>query len=299
MPGALPYKTYSEFLAERFPWKMQKISVNIGNTCPNRDGRIGQGGCIYCNNDSFVPSYCHKPSDIISQIEEGKAFFSRKYPDMRYLVYFQAYTSTYTSQRNELLKTFEKAINQTDVEGIVVSTRPDCIDKELLQYLKLINGQGKRVMLEIGVETTHDKTLKFINRNHNRDCALGTIRNCREEGFDVGVHLIMGLPGENKSMMLDSVKEVCSQGATSLKLHQLQIVRYTPLYYMWQKKKELVHLFSLEEYLNLCVEIVRMVPRNIAIERFTSSSPSHLLVAPSWGVKNYQFVNLLNNRLTQ
>lgn len=298
MPGKLPYKTYSSFLEERFPWKMQKISVNIGLSCPNRDGTIGKGGCIYCSNHAFVPEYCLSNNSIINQIILGKKFFGVKYPDMRYLAYFQAYTSTNSSDINKLINVFEQTMAIEDIEGIIISTRPDCIDTLFIQKLKVLaDASNKRIMFEIGVESADDSTLKIINRGHSWNQTVEAINLIAENNFDVGAHLIMGLPGEDRNTMLRTVEETCSLPITSIKLHQLQIIKDTVLHKKWIEKEIELKLFTLDDYLKLCCDIVTIVPPHIAIERFTASSPANMLIAPKWGIKNYQFVNKLNNLL--
>lgn len=297
MPGTSSYKTYGEFLAERFDRKMQKLSVNVGFSCPNRDGSIGSGGCLYCNNDAFVPAYCNPGDSVTEQLRKGKEFFGRKYPDMGYMAYFQAYTSTY-SNMGRLLAAYREALEVPGVEALVIATRPDCVPDRLLTELATLGREtGSRIMMEIGVESTFDATLKAVNRGHTWQQAADAINRCASSGFDVCVHLIFGLPGETRAMMLESVERVCSLPVTSLKFHQLQVVKGSALHMQRERGEVDVKLFDVDEYLDLCVDIVGRVPRHIAIERFTASSPAHLLEAPRWNLKNYQFVNLLNNRL--
>lgn len=266
----------------------------MGYTCPNRDGRIGMGGCSYCNNSAFVPSYCEPKDSITAQIQKGISFFGKKYPEMRYLAYFQAYTSTYSEDRNRLLAGYKEALNINGIEGIIISTRPDCIDISLLEDLKEIaEVTGKRVMFEIGVETIHDDTLIKINRGHTGTQALNAIKLVGTYGFDVCVHLIMGLPEETEEMMMQSIDTVCNLPITSIKLHQLQIIKGTEFEKQWKNNPDAFNLFDVERYLNFCRKVIERVPSNIAIERFTSSSPADLLLAPKWGLKNYEFSNLL------
>lgn len=300
MQGQNFYKTYSDHIAERFPWKMQKLAVNAGFTCPNRDGTIGREGCIYCNNAAFVPPYCNPTHSVTAQLEEGKKFFGRKYPSMHYLAYFQAYTSTHSPNRHYLLALYEEALNVEKVEGLVLSTRPDCIDSILLKELSNLSVKsGKRVMLEFGVETTHDTTLASINRKHDWSTARNAILMAASFGFDICVHLIMGLPGEDEEMMLLSVQRVVQLPVTSLKFHQLQILKGTTMASSYEQGDVNVELFSLDAYLDLCAKITRLVPDSIAIERFTASAPASILIAPAWGVKNHEFVHKLNSLLSK
>lgn len=303
------YTEYSEFLAGLFPGiKVQKISIDAGHNCPNRDGTLGRGGCLYCNNKAFSPAYCHTAGSVTTQLIEGKRFFARKYPDMKYLAYFQAYTSTHAPIA-ELCKAYTEAMNTPDVCGLVIGTRPDCMPDELLDYLAEINRNRIPVIVEYGVETLHDSTLALINRHHTVHCALDAIKRTAEAGLTVGSHLILGLPGETRSQMLVSVRKICDSGVSLLKFHQLQIVKETPLHRIWQQQQEgetpqpsysdfpEITTFELDDYLNLCADIISIVPRTIAIERFTAQCPPDMLCAPSWGLKNYQFTHRLLNRL--
>lgn len=273
---------------------MQKLSVNTGSTCPNRDGTIGTGGCYYCNNLAFVPSYCSPADSVTEQLEKGKAFFGRKYPDMRYLAYFQAYTSTYSRHRERSTAYYREALQVDKIEGSVISTRPDCIDDRLLSELESLSERtGKRIMFEIGIETIHDETLKSINRGHTCRQAVEAIEKTASGKFDICVHLIMGLPGETESMMLETIDFVCGLPVTSLKLHQLQIIEGTRFARLWRENPGMFRLFSAGEYLDFCRKVIKRVPGHIAIERFTSSAPEKLLLAPRWGMKNHEFVDKL------
>ena len=291
------YKDYSSLLAEKFPGvKVQKISVDAGFSCPNRDGTISTGGCIYCNNRSFSPSYCQPSLSVSQQINEGKAFFARKYPKMKYLAYFQAYTSTFNSDTAHLLSLYHEALAQTDVIGLVIGTRPDCLPLPLLDALAEIN-RRHTVMIELGAETSHNPTLRLINRGHSWQQTIEAVLACNARGLDVGLHLIAGLPGETEEDVLQTVRRASLLPISSIKLHQLQIIRDTPLQRMVSNGTLSPRLFTPERYLQLCLRIVDIVPRSIAIERFVSQAPAELLVAPSWGLKNYQFTDRLHKLL--
>ncbi|MCM1291863.1 MAG: TIGR01212 family radical SAM protein [Prevotella sp.] len=291
------YKDYSEYLAEKFPGlKVQKISIDAGFTCPNRDGTISHGGCIYCNNKSFSPSYCSAEKSPEQQLAEGKNFFSRKYPSMKYLAYFQAYTGTFSSDTKHLLSLYHRALKVADVVGLVIGTRPDCLHSQLIKELSEIN-KTYPVFIELGAETSNNQTLKLINRGHKWDDTVAAVNLCRYNNLDVGLHLIAGLPGENIDDILKTIDLVSRLPIQSIKLHQLQIIRDTPLERLVNSGVLKVELFSVEDYLNLCLEIVKRIPRSIAIERFVSQAPANLLVAPKWGLKNYEFTNRLHNNL--
>lgn len=293
-----PYYTdYSEYIGQFFPGrKIQKLSVNAGFSCPNRDGSIGRGGCIYCANTSFTPAYCFNAESVADQIRAGKEFFSRKYPRMQYMAYFQSYTNTYGRSVRELGELWRNAIGEEDVVALAVGTRPDCLPPEVVDELAGINKEAP-VFVELGVETMSDATLKVINRGHTSAQTVDAVKRLAEAGLHVGVHLIAGLPGEDEEDAIRSVEAVCQLPVESLKIHHLQVLRSTPLLRMIQAGELTVPEFSVDRYLDLCCRIVDVVPRRIAIERFLASAPPEMVVSPKWGLKNYQFVNLLHNRL--
>lgn len=289
-----PYRDYADFLAERFDGKVQKLTVDAGFTCPNRDGTLGRGGCTYCNNRSFSPGEGSSLS-VAEQIAAGKRFFARKYPDMRYLAYFQSYTNTH-GPIGRLLELYRQALADDEVVGLIIGTRPDCVDEALLRELAEINKE-KRVIIEYGAESACDATLQLVNRCHTWADTVRAVEMTRAAGIDTGIHLILGLPGENLATMLSTVDAVNRLLPDTVKFHQLQIVRGTRLAQQWERGEVEVEEFTVEGYLDLCVEIVRRLDPRIAIERFTSSSPADLLLSPRWGLKNYEFTNLLQKRL--
>lgn len=289
------YTDYSEYLSRFFDCKVQKISVNAGFTCPNRDGSKGVGGCTYCNNQTFSPGYCKPRLTVAQQLEEGKVFFAKKYPMMKYLAYFQAYTNTYADV-SELKKLYEEALAVGDVVGIVIATRPDCVNQELLEYLGELGRQIK-VIVEYGVETANDETLVRINRGHTWTDSVDAIRLTHECGLDCGVHLILGLPNETVADMMHTTEAVSALPLATLKFHQMQIVRGTRLARQVASGEVSVAKWTAEQYVALCSKIIRKIPRQIAIERFVSQSPADLLISPKWGLKNYEFTNLLDNYL--
>lgn len=287
------YLDFGSWLRSQFPFRVQKISVNAGFTCPNRDGRVGYGGCVYCNNQTFNPAYCDNGKTVTEQLIDGKRFFSKKYPEMKYLAYFQAYTSTYSS--NEHLKAlYEEALAMEDVVGLVIGTRPDCINDELLTYFEDLSHRTF-LIIEYGVETCNDKTLQLINRGHDFACSRHAIEETARRGIRVGAHIILGLPGEDAEESLRQAPIISSLPLTTLKIHQLQIIRGTRLAKMYAE--EPFHLYTVDEYIQLIAQYISLLRSDLVLERFVSQSPAELLIAPHWGLKNYEFTQRLQNYL--
>lgn len=289
------YRDFAQFLSEHFDCKMQKIAVNAGFTCPNRDGSKGRGGCTYCNNQTFNPAYCTPSQSITDQLEEGKRFFGKKYPDMRYLAYFQAYTNTH-GDINHIMEMYREALAVDKVDGIIIGTRPDCMPDELLTQLAELH-KSHWIMIEYGAETAHNNTLDFINRCHSWEDTTDAVMRTHNAGIPCGLHLILGLPGEDESMILDTIKQVSRLPLDTIKLHQLQLVRGTRMAKDIEDGLYNVTHFSVEEYISLCCKVIQLTSPSIAIERFVSQSPDNLLISPRWGLKNYEFTNLLNNAI--
>lgn len=291
------YYDLSTYLAGHFPCKVQKISINAGFTCPNRDGTVGYGGCTYCNNQTFNPDYCRTEKSVTRQLEEGKRFFARKYPDMKFLAYFQAYTNTYAAL-DELIRKYEEALAVPGVEGIVIGTRPDCMPDALLDYLEQLN-RRTFLIVEYGIESTSDATLKRINRGHTYEAAEQAVRRTAERGIRVGAHIILGLPGESRSDLLRQAERLSALPLTTLKLHQLQLIRGTRMAAEYERCPQDFHLYTPDEYIELVIDcIVRLRP-DIVLERFVSQSPPELLAVPGWGIKNHVFTERLKKRMRQ
>lgn len=287
------YNDYGTWIRGLFPYRVQKISIDAGFTCPNRDGRISTGGCIYCDNRTFNPEYCQRKESVTRQLEAGKLFFSRKYPDMKYLAYFQAYTNTYGSL-DHLRELYEEALRVEDVAGIVIGTRPDCISEELLDYLEDLSSRTF-LMVEYGVETANNDTLRLINRGHTFEDSRTAIAKTHERGILTGAHIIIGLPGEDAEESLHQAPVISSLPIDVLKIHQMQIIRGTRLAEIYQEST--FHIYTVDEYIALIAGYIQRLRNDLVLERFVSQSPSQLLLAPHWGLKNYEFTNLLNNYL--
>lgn len=289
------YKDYADFLSERFSGKVQKLTVNAGFTCPNRDGTLGRGGCIYCNNNSFSPITGGSERTVSQQLADGKRFFSRKYPEMRYLAYFQSYTNTY-GELNRLMALYSEALADKDVVGIIIGTRPDCMPDSLLDRLAVLN-KSKTVIIEYGAESSHDSTLAAVNRCHDWDTTVDAVMRTHNAGLSVGLHFILGLPGETREMMMETVDKASLLPIDCVKFHQLQIIKGTRLASEYLMGLISVKTFDIDEYISLCANIIARIRKDIAIERFVSQSPDDLLIAPRWGLKNYEFTHKLFNAL--
>ena len=291
------YYDFATFLSQYFEGKVQKISVHAGFTCPNRDGSKGTGGCTYCNNQTFNPEYCNPHLGIRRQLEDGIAFFARKYPQMRYLAYFQAYTNTY-GELEQLKAMYEEALSVEGVVGLVIGTRPDCMPDTLLDYIEELS-RSTFVMVEYGIESANDDTLLRINRGHDFATAVDAIRRTHERGILVGGHLILGLPGEDRAELMRQAEAIASLPLDMVKLHQLQLIRGTRMAREYEQQPEDFHLYDVDEYIDLAIDYIERLPSTMVVERFISQSPRSLLIAPDWGMKNYQFVDRLRRRMQE
>ena len=290
MNNILPYYDYGRWLSRKFPYKVQKISVDAGFSCPNRDGKISRGGCIYCNNQSFNPAYCNKDKSVSQQLEEGKKFFARKYPEMKYMAYFQAFTNTY-APLHHLQSLYEEALEVDNVVGLVIGTRPDCVDTTLLDYLQKLNSQTM-VTVEYGIETSNDNTLKLINRGHDFATTKRAVEMTAERGITVGGHVIIGLPGETAEDSVRQADDMSQLPLDILKIHQMQIIKLADIY-----SKTPFPLYSPEEYMEVIVRYLEHLRPDMVVERFASQSPKDMLIAPHWGLKNYELTNLIVNKM--
>lgn len=295
--GRFYYNEFSSFLQRFFPFKVQKITLDGGFSCPNRDGTKGRGGCTYCNNQTFNPAYCHRNKPVAEQMREGIAFFAHKYPQMRYLAYFQAYTNTYASLE-VLQQRYEEALAVEGCVGLVIGTRPDCMPDELLDYLQQL-ATRTFVLVEYGIESCNDATLLRINRGHDYAAAVDAVRRTAERGLPVGAHVILGLPGEDKEELMRQAVELSRLPLTTLKMHQLQLIRGTRMAEEYAQRPGDFHLFELDDYVDTVVDYVERLNPSLVLERFASQSPKELLIAPDWGLKNYELVECVKRRMRE
>lgn len=285
------YNDYGAWMRRQFPFRVQKISIDAGFSCPNRDGHISHGGCTFCDNRTFNPSYCQPSKSITEQITEGKEFFRHKYPDMKYLAYFQAFSNTYATL-DTLQRRYEEALSAEDVVGIVIGTRPDCVSHEVLNYLESLN-QQTFMIVEYGIESVSDDTLRRVNRGHNFECSRHAIIETHNRGILTGAHIILGLPGESAEDNVRQADIISALPIDILKLHQLQIIRGTQLAAEYERQP--FNLYTADEYIDLCRRYIERLRPDMVLERFVSQSPKELLVAPKWGLKNYEFANRFVN----
>ena len=298
MSYQIQYNDFPTFLRKHFPYKVQKISLNAGFTCPNRDGTKGWGGCTYCNNQTFNPDYCRTEKSIATRLEEVKCFFAHKYPEMKYLAYFQAYTNTY-AELEGLKRKYEEALQVDGVVGLVIGTRPDCMPEELLQYLEELN-RHTFLMVEYGIESASDETLRRINRGHTYAGTVEAVQRTAACGILTGGHVILGLPGETHDTMVEQAGILSALPLSTLKIHQLQLIRGTRMAHEYEENPEGFHLFTeVDEYIDLVIDYVEHLRPDLVLERFVSQSPKELLIAPAWGLKNFEFVTRLQKRMKE
>ncbi len=290
------YNDFSSHFRSNFKTRVQKVSVDAGFTCPNRDGVRGMGGCTYCNNKTFKPTYCGLERSITSQIRQGVNFFGRKYQSMQFLAYFQAYSNTYAPV-NILRNLYDEALRHPKIIGLVIATRPDCVGKEVLDYLEELSSKYY-VMVEFGIESHRDETLRRINRGHNFEEAVIALEETSKRGINNCAHFILGLPGENREMMLEQAKVVSQLPVNNLKLHQLQIHKETVLAAQYNEHPERFNLFTAGEYIDLVVDYLELLNPGIIVERFISQAPPGLLIAPKWGLKNFEFIDKVEKQLS-
>lgn len=283
------FNSYSRYFAKQFGGRRQKISIDAGFSCPNRDGKISTGGCTFCSNEAFNPSYCRPEKSIKQQIEEGIEFHKRRYRRAsQYLAYFQPFSNTY-KPLDELKAIYQQALEVPAITGIVIGTRPDLVDEGILLHLREIQ-KTHYVMLEYGVESVYDETLKRVNRGHDFATAEKAIRMTVDYGIPCGAHFIFGLPGETKAMMLDAADVISRLPLTTVKFHQLQIFKDTAMAEEYLQHPEHFHLFDLEEYIDFVIDFAERLNPDIVIERFAGEVPPRFLVSEPWMKLRYDEV---------
>ena len=293
------YNSFVGYFKQKYGCRLQKIVVDAGFTCPNRDGSKGIGGCTFCNNAAFTPSYCNPQKSITEQIDEGVEFHRRRYRTAeQYLAYFQSFSNTY-APLERLRECYDEALTHPAIAGIVVGTRPDCVDEQKLDYFASL-AREKYVTIEYGVESCYDTTLARINRGHDFATAERAIRLTAERGIHCGAHFILGLPGESDEMLIEQVERINALPLTTIKFHQLQLFRGTPLAKEWDEHPERFRFWTIEEYMELFVEILRRLRPDIVVERFAGEAPPRYHHTEGWGlVRNEQLLAMLDKRLEE
>ncbi len=291
------FNSYAAYFKLLFGHRMQKVTVNARFGCPNRDGTISHGGCTFCDNAAFTPSYCTPSKSITQQIDEGIEFHRRRYRTAeQYLAYFQSYSNTY-APLERLRECYDEALAHPEVAGIVVGTRPDCIDEQKLDYFARL-AERRYVAIEYGIESCYDDTLRQINRGHDFACAQRAVALTAERGIHCGAHFILGLPGESDQMLIEQTKLINSLPLTTVKFHQLQLFRSTAMAAEYDAHPERFRFWSIEEYLELFVEILRRLRPDIVVERFAGEAPPRYHHTKGWGlVRNEELLAMLDKIL--
>lgn len=299
------FNSYSSYFTREFGGRVQKISIDAGFSCPNRDGKISTGGCTFCRNDAFNPSYCRPEKSVRQQIEEGIEFHQRRYRRAKsYLAYFQAFSNTY-KPIDELERLYREALSVDGVIGLVIGTRPDCINEDILELLKnLLSFRASRgtssIILELGVESVYDTTLLRVNRGHTFATAKNAIELVHKYGFHCGGHFIFGLPGETRDMMLHTADIISELPITTVKFHQLQIFKDTKMADEYLANPSDFHLFTLEDYIEFVIDFIERLSPDIVIERFAGEVPPRYLVSKPWLNLRYdQVLSLIEKRLEE
>jgi radical SAM protein (TIGR01212 family) len=293
------FNAYSNYFRNIYGARVQKVSIDAGFTCPNRDGTKGYGGCTYCNNDAFNPSYCVPSRTVSQQIEEGMAFHKWRYSEaVSYLAYFQAYSNTY-APLEKLKELYEEALEHQEVIGIIIGTRPDCIDEEKLSYLQELS-QRCYLAVEYGIESCYDKTLSRINRGHTFAEAVQAVERTAALGINAGAHFIFGLPGESREEMLNQADIISALPLKTVKFHQLQIIKETAMEKEFKINSADFELFTWEEYLDFFISFLERLNPAFVVERFTGEAPPRFLTGEGWGKKRSdQIVSLIEKRLEE
>jgi radical SAM protein (TIGR01212 family) len=294
-----PYNSYSSYWKRSCGFRVQKLSVDAGFTCPNRDGTLAYGGCTFCNNDAFNPSYCDTKKSVGKQIEEGIEFHKWRYKKaQKYLAYFQAFSNTYAPLAH-LKAIYEEALDNEEIIGLVIGTRPDCVDAEKLDYLAELN-EKYHIIVEYGIESCYDRTLTLINRRHTFSQTTEAIKQTTERNIRCGGHLIFGLPTESREDMLKEAEILSSLGLHSIKFHQLQLLKDTPVLKQYEDNPNEFCLMSFEEYREFIIDFLERLSPNIVIERFCGEVPPRFHSAYNWGIlRNEQIVQSIERRMIE
>ena len=293
------FYSYTHYLRERFGQRLLKIPIDAGFTCPNRDGTKGKGGCTYCLNEAFNPSYCTRTRSVTEQLEAGKAFYRRRNrKDEGVLAYFQAYSNTYAPV-SRLRALHEEALRAANVRGIVIATRPDCLCEEVLDYLQELS-KKTYLCIEIGIESCRDETLRHIHRGHDFLCTRHAIEQLDARGIGCGGHLIFGLPKENPGMWMEDIRLINALPLQMLKFHQLQIIRGTDIEKEYLARPDIFHILSFDSYIDFITTYIERLRPDIAIERMAGAVPARYPATAGWqGIRYDAVVKSVEQRLLE
>lgn len=287
------YRDLNSFFREIFGCRVQKIAINAGFTCPNRDGKLSFEGCIYCGNHGSGPIFDEHPPSITEQIIAGKKALKKKYKAEKFIVYFQAFTNTYAPL--EILKRkYDEALSIDDIVGIAIGTRPDCIDNNILDMLEEYANKY-HVWIEYGLQSIHDRTLKLINRGHDSSTFFEAVELTRNRGIYICAHVILGLPGESHEDMMKTADKIAASGIDGIKIHLLHVIKGTTLEKIYNSGN--IKLLSFEEYVNIVCDFLERLPEKMIIQRVTGEAPPGLLVAPQWALDKNKIINAIKNEL--
>ncbi|GKT07834.1 TIGR01212 family radical SAM protein [Desulforhabdus sp. TSK] len=285
-----PYRDYNSYLRELFGCRVQKITLDAGLTCPNRDGTLGTGGCIYCNERGSGTGAAQQSKSITEQLANAKAYLKRRYKAIKFLGYFQSFTNTY-APLPRLRSLYAEALSDPDVVGLTIGTRPDCVSEEVLDHLQELS-QQRLIWLEYGLQSANDDTLSRIHRGHDVAAFESALRRTRERGIPVCAHVILGLPGEDRELMLNTARFVANHDIQSVKIHLLYVVRGTPLE-SWYEQGQ-YQCLSREEYVSMAAEFLTLLPPHVIIQRLTGDPHPEELVAPSWALEKSENLRALH-----
>ena len=293
------FNAYSNHFKRIFGERVQKVTIDAGFTCPNRDGTKGYGGCTYCNNNAFNPSYCNPGKSVRQQIGEGVEFHQKRYRRAeKYLAYFQAYSNTYASL-DQLKAIYDQALQFPQVIGLVIGTRPDCINEEMLDYFAELS-EKYYIILEYGVESFYNRTMEIINRGHTVEDSILAIERTAQKGIKTGAHLIFGLPGETRDDILNEANIVSQLPLDTIKFHQLQIIKDTPMAVEYKERPENFNLFGLDDYIEFVIQFIERLNPGFVIERFSGEVPPRFLAGPGWGlIRAFEVRDRIEQRMEQ
>jgi len=289
------YNSFGSYIKRRFGTSVHKVNIDAGFTCPNRDGSVGLAGCIYCNNDSFRPSSCKPSLSVREQVRNGSSYLRKRYGAEKFIAYFQPYTNTY-APAEELERLYREALDEPSVIGLAIGTRPDCIDEEKIALLESLASRYF-ILVEYGIQSVYDSTLQFINRGHDYRRFLDALDMTKGRGIEIGAHLIVGFPTETREETLSMSDVISGLPVRFLKIHQLQVVKDTPLADMFAESP--FHVFAYDEYLDFVVDFIERLSPDIVLQRLFATAPDAILVAPNWGRTRHEMLRDIELRFLQ